>query len=53
LSPEESVDSSKDIQMKIIEQRIKEMKFLENLSIKNFKICLMSKFEDAIKDLIN
>ena len=50
--PDESVYSNKDTQMKIIEQRIKEMKFLENSSLKNFKICLLSEFEDAIKDLI-
>lgn len=50
--PDESVESNKDVQMKIIEQRIKEMNFLENSSLTNFKICLMSDFENAIKELI-
>lgn len=50
--PDESVDSSKDLQMKIIENNIKELKFLENSSLKNFKICLMSNFENALEELI-
>jgi uncharacterized Zn finger protein (UPF0148 family) len=50
--PDEDVYSSKDEQMKLIEKNIKEMKFLENSSLKNFKICLMNEFESAIKELI-
>ena len=41
------------IQMVIIEQNIKKLNFLENSSIKNFKICLMSEFELTLKELIN
>jgi hypothetical protein len=39
--------------MKIIEQNVKELNFLESSSLKNFKICLMSEFEAIIKELIN
>ncbi len=51
--PGEGVASNKKDQMEIIEHSIKEMKFLENSSLKDFKICLMNDFEAEIKDLLN
>lgn len=47
------LDVNKGDQMKIIEQNVKELNFLESSSLKNFKICLMSEFEAIIKELIN
>lgn len=52
-NPDEELDSSKELQMTIIEQRIKEMAFLEKTALKDFKICLESEFEDAIEKLIH
>lgn len=46
------VESNKDEQMKIIELLIKELKFTDNSSLKNFKICLMKDFEKSINQLI-
>jgi uncharacterized Zn finger protein (UPF0148 family) len=51
--PDEGVASNKKDQMEIIEHSIKEMKFLENSSLKDFRICLMKDFEAEIKDLLN
>lgn len=50
--PDEDVDSSKNEQMKIIEGLIKELKFLGNSPLEDFKICLMNEFEKSIKQLI-
>ena len=51
--PAEDHESNRSDQMKIIEQNIKKLDFLENSSIKNFKICLANEFESTIKELIN
>lgn len=49
--PDEDSKTSKELQMELIEQFIKDLNFLENSSLKNFKICFNSEFEDAIKTL--
>lgn len=51
-NPDKGVASNKGDQMEYIEKLIKEMNFLENSSLKNFKICLMSEFENTVKELI-
>jgi len=50
--PEPSKDSDKWTQMPLIEQLIKELNFLENSSLTNFKICFTNEFEEAIKELL-
>lgn len=49
----EGVESDKEDQMRLIEELIKEMNFLENSNLKNFKICLMKDYEQSIQKLIN
>jgi uncharacterized Zn finger protein (UPF0148 family) len=51
-NPKDDHESYRRDQMVIIEQNIKKLNFLENSSIKNFKICLTSEFESALKELI-
>ena len=52
-NPAEDHESNKGDQMRIIEQNIKELNFIENTSLNNFKICLMNEFESTLKELIN
>ena len=46
--PEPSEDSDKWTQMPLIEQLIKELNFLKNSSLTDFKICFTNEFEEAI-----
>jgi hypothetical protein len=50
--PEEDSQTSKEIQMKLIEEYIKDLNFLEKSTFNNFIICFQSEFEDAIEELI-
>lgn len=50
--PSEDLDSSKELQIRIIEHRIKDLEFFDRSTLNNFKICLASEFEKSIKELI-
>lgn len=51
--PSEDLDSSKELQIKIIEHRIKELEFLDRSTLKDFTICLASEFEKSFEELIS
>lgn len=50
--PEPPEDSDKKNQMNLIEQLVKELDFLDNSSLTNFRICFMSNFEEAVEGLV-
>jgi len=50
--PEPSEDSDKWKQMPLIEQLVKELNFLENSSLTNFKICFTNEFEEKLEELL-
>lgn len=51
--PEPPEESDKKDQMMLMEHLIKKLQFLENSSLTNFKICFMSNYKEALKELLS